>query len=52
MGAYDLGIEQVGSGWPYIGTDLIGGSAIGPDVWVIDMGPDAAYEEGVGRIPP
>ena len=26
--------------------------AIGHDVWVRDMGPDAAHEEGVERIPP
>ena len=52
MGAVDLDIEQGGSGCPDIGTDLLGGSAIGNAVRVRDMGPDTAHEEGVGRIPP
>ena len=33
-------------------TDLIGSGAISPAIWVRDMSTDAAYEEGVGRIPP
>ena len=47
----DLDIEQGGSGCPDIGTDLLGGSAIGNAVRVRDMGPDTAHEEGAGRIP-
>ena len=43
-GADDLGTEQGGSGCPDIGTDLIGGDAIGNDIWVRDMGPDATHE--------
>ena len=31
---------------------LLGGSTIGHTLKVRDMGPDAAHEEGVGRIPP
>ena len=52
MGAADSDIEQGGSGCLENGTDLLGGSAIGNDVGVRDMGPDSAHEEGVGRIPP
>ena len=52
MGAADSYIDQVGSGCPYIGTDLLGSGTIGTYVQVIDMGPDAAHEEGIGRIPP
>ena len=52
MGAADLYIDQGGSGCPDIGTDLLGGGAIGPAIRIRDMGPDAAYEEGIGRIPP
>ena len=52
MGAADLNIEHGGSGFPEIGTYLLGYSAIGNGVWVRDMGPDAVHEEGVGRIPP
>ena len=37
---------------PGHGTDLLGGGAIGPDIWVRDVGSDTAHEEGVGRIPP
>ena len=52
VGAADSYIDQGGSGCPDIGTDLLGGGAIGTAVRVRDMGPDAAYEEGIGRIPP
>ena len=52
MGAADSDIDQGGGECPYIGTYLIGSGAIGSAIWVRDMGPDAAYEEGVGRIPP
>ena len=52
MGAADSYIDQGGSGCPDIGTDLLGVGAIGTAIRVRDMGPDAAYEEGIGRIPP
>ena len=52
MGAADSDIEQGGRGCPDIGTYLIGGSTIGPAVWVRDMGPEPAYAEGAGQIPP
>ena len=52
MGAADSYFDQGRSGCPYIGTYLLGGGEIGPTVWVRDMGPDAAHEEYVGRIPP
>ena len=52
MGATESGIEQVGSGCLDIGTYLLGGGAISPTIRVKDMGPDAAYGESVGRIPP
>ena len=48
----DLDIYQGGRKCPDIGTDLLGSSAIGPDVQIRDMGPDTAHEEGFGRIPP
>ena len=41
-----------GSGCPDIRTDLLGGGAIGTSVRVRYMGPDAAYDEGIGRISP
>ena len=37
---------------PDIGKYLLGGGAIGLAIKVRDMGPDAAYKDGVGRIPP
>ena len=52
VSAADSYIDQGGSRCPYIGTYLLGGGAIGLTIWFRDMGPDAAYEEGVGRIPP
>ena len=52
VGASDSYIEQGGSGFPDIGKYLIGGGAIVHYVRVRDMGPGAANEEGVGRIPP
>ena len=35
-----------------MGTDSLGGGAIGPYIRVRYTSPHAAYEEGVGRIPP
>ena len=52
VGAADSYIDHGGSGCPDIGTDLLGGGAISPVIQVKDMGPDASYEEGIGRIPP
>ena len=52
MGAADSGTEQGGSGCPEIGTDLLGGGTIGPDIRARNMGPDPAYAEGAGWIPP
>ena len=36
----DKGAEQVGSGCPDLGSDLLGGSAIDHALQVEDMGPD------------
>ena len=44
-------IDQGESGCLYIGTYLLCSGAIGPAIWVREMGPDAAYEEGVEQIP-
>ena len=52
VGATNSGVEQVGSGVHDIGSDLLGGIAIYPAIQVRDMGPDTAYAEGVGIIPP
>ena len=52
VGTADSYIDQGGSGCPDIRTDLLGGGAIGTSVRVRDMGPDAAYDEGIGRISP
>ena len=52
MVAFDSHIKQGGSGCPDIVTDLLGSGAIGPSIQVRDMGPDAAHEYDVGRIPP
>ena len=52
MGVADSYIDQGEIRCPDTGTDLLGGGAIGTDVLVRDMGPDAAYEEGIGRITP
>ena len=52
VGADDSYIDQGGIGCPDIGKDLLGGCEIGTDIQVRDIGPDAAYEEGIGRIPP
>ena len=52
MVASNLGVNQGGSGCPEIGTDILGGGAIGPAIRVRDMGPDTANSEGFGRIPP
>ena len=43
MGAANLGVEQVGSGYQDTMIDLLGGGAIGPAIRVRDMGPDTAY---------
>ena len=48
----DSGIEQEWIGCPNIGTDIIGGGTIGPNIQVRDMSPDTAYTEGAGQIPP
>ena len=52
LGAAESYIDQGGSGCPDIGTYLLDGGAICPAIRVRDIGPDAAYEEGVGRISP
>ena len=52
VGAADLDIDQEGNECPETGTYLLVGSAIGHAIWVKEMGPDAAYEEGVVCIPP
>ena len=52
VGAADSYTDQGGSGCPDIGTYFLGSGSISPAIRVRDMGPDAAYEEGVGRIPP
>ena len=52
IGAAESDIEQVGSGCPDIGINLLGSGAIGPDIRVRYMGPDSVFEEGVGKIPP
>ena len=46
-----MGIEQGRSRFPDIGTYLLVGIAIGPDVQFIDMVPYYLHEEVVGRIP-
>ena len=48
----NLGVYQVGSGCQDIRVDLFSGGASGTDIWVRYMGPDTAYAEGVGQIPP
>ena len=48
----DSGIDQRRSVRLDIGADLLGSGAIGPAIWVRDMGPDIAYAEVAGRIPP
>ena len=52
VGTSDSGTEKGGSRCPDIREDLLGGGKIGPTIWVRDMGPDTAYAEGDGRIPP
>ena len=44
--------DQGGSRCPDIRADILGGGTIGPNIRVKDMGPDTAYAEGVGQIPP
>ena len=51
MGADNLGVEQRGSRYPDIGTDIFGSGAISTAIWVRYMGPDTMYAEVVGRIP-
>ena len=52
MGVADSGTEQGGRGFTDTGADILGGGTIGTAIQVIDMGPDPAYAEGDGRIPP
>ena len=52
VGASHLGVDKGGIGCQDIGTYLFGGGTISPSIRVIVMGPDTAYAEGVGRIPP
>ena len=52
MGAADLGTDQGGSGFLDIGADILGDDTIGPAIRVKDMGPNTAYAEGPGWIPP
>ena len=52
MGAAESCIEQGGIVCPDIGTDLLGSGAICPVIRVRDMGPDTAYAEVFGWIPP
>ena len=52
VGAAKLGTEQGGRGCPDIGAYLLGGGTIGTTIRIIDMGPDTAYAEGTGQIPP
>ena len=47
-----MGIEQVGVGCPDLGTDILGGGAVGPAIRIIEVGDEATYWECVGRIPP
>ena len=51
VGAAELVIDKGRSGCLEMGKYLLGGGEIGPAIQVRDMGPDTAYEEGVGRIP-
>ena len=48
MVASNLGVNQGGSGCPEIGTDILGGGAIGPAIRVRDMGPDTAIQRVLG----
>ena len=52
VGVADSYFEYGGSGCPDLGTDLLGVSTIFHALQVGYMGPDAAHEEGAGRIPP
>ena len=52
VGTADVCTEKGGSRCPDIRSDLLGGGKIGPTIRVRDMGPDTAYSEGDGRIPP
>ena len=52
VGTSDSGTEKGGSRCPDIRADLLGGGKIGPTILVRDMGPDTAYSEGDGGIPP
>ena len=51
VGEADAGLEQGGGGCPDLGTDILGGGAVGPTLQVRDMANDAAHQEGVGWIP-
>ena len=52
MGAAESGTDQGGSGCPDIREDLPGGGTIGPAILVRYIGPEPAYAEGAGCIPP
>ena len=52
MGAADSVTEQIERRCPEIGANILGGGTIGPDIWFRYIGPDTAYAEGAGRIPP
>ena len=43
VGATNQGVEQGGNGCQDIGTDLLGGDAIVPDIQVRELGSDTAY---------
>ena len=52
VGAAGFSVDQGRSRCPDIGAYLLGSGVIGPDIWVRYMGPDTAYAEGAGLIPP
>ena len=52
VGTSESGTEKGGSRCSDIRADLFGGGKIGPTIRARDMGPDTAYAESDGRIPP
>ena len=52
VGKADAGLEKGGGGCTDLGTNLIGGGTVGTAIWIRDLGDDATYQEGVGRITP
>ena len=52
MGKDEAGLVQGGGGFLELSTDILGGGSVGPLVWFIDVGDNAAHLEGVGQIPP